>query len=434
MPYVWLVTCGAQAVGEHSGPIAIEQAPLWGLGRVIGHQEFTSMWGGLIDLERDPGADQVALLFGEILHPDDEDQLAFRSGQRYAARLVASTHLTPPFPSAFRSDGSYLITGGLGNLGLLVARWMVTHGARRLILMGRTRVPARSTWYQLASNHPQKGLIQTIRELEMLGATIHLAVVDAADEDQLSTFLDEYKREGWPSIRGVIHTAGVVQDELLLRMTTETFQSVLRPKVRGGWLLHSLLKDYPLDFFLLFSSTGSVIASLGQGNYAAANAFLDALAHHRRSLGLPALSIGWGPWSIGMVQQLKLEQFYTRRGIELITPEVGMQILSRVMNQRPAQLTAITANWATARETSPLGSLPKMFDLLGEQVSEPEASQNGGDDELLQKLSTSEAAERQALLEIHLHELISHVLQLDAAQFTEQEALTSLGMDSMMAI
>ncbi|GAC1399075.1 MAG: hypothetical protein NVS4B12_24550 [Ktedonobacteraceae bacterium] len=133
----------------------------------------------------------------------------------------------------------------------------------------------------MEATHPQRGLIQAIQGLETLGAAIHLAAVDVADEEQLSTFLAEYERNGWPPIRGVVHTAGVVQDELLLRMTTETFERVLRPKVRGGWLLHELLKDYPLDFFILFSSTGSVIASLGQGNYAAANAFLDALAHHR---------------------------------------------------------------------------------------------------------------------------------------------------------
>ena len=300
--------------------------------------------------------------------------------------------------------------------------------------MGRTSVPARSSWYQLADDHPQKALVRAIQDLEASGATVHLAAVDVADEEQLSTFLAEYKREGWPLIRGVIHTAGVVQDELLLRMTTETFQRVLRPKVRGGWLLHHLLKDYPLDLFVLFSSTGSVIASLGQGNYAAGNAFLDALAHHRRSMGLTALSIGWGPWSVGMVQQLKLEQFYERRGIELITPEVGMQILSRVIGQRPAQLTAITANWAMARETSPLGTLPKMFDLLGEQAGAAEMSENDGESELLLKLSSAEASERQALLEEHLQDLVARVLQLDASQFTAQEALTSLGMDSMMAI
>lgn len=435
LPYVWLVTRGAQAVGEKPGPIAVAQAPVWGLGRVIGHQEFTNMWGGLVDLDTAPAAEQAALLFEEICHADDEDQVAFRAGQRYVARLVPSTRLTPPLPASFRPDGSYLITGGLGSLGILVARWMVMQGARRLILMGRTQLPPRSTWHQLEADHPQRGVIQAIHELEMLGATIHLAAVDAANEEQLAAFLTEYEREGWPPIRGVIHTAGVVQDELLLRMKTETFLRVLRPKVRGGWLLHQLLKDYPLDFFILFSSTGSVIASLGQGNYAAGNAFLDALAHHRRSLGLPALSIGWGPWSVGMVEQLKLEQFYTRRGIELITPEVGMQILARVLGQRPVHLTAITANWSIARETSPVGMLPMMFSQLEEQAGEAAASGTSNDDGLLlQQLRDAQAAERHPLLATHLQELVARVLQLDASQFSSQESLTSLGLDSMMAI
>jgi acyl carrier protein len=287
----------------------------------------------------------------------------------------------------------------------------------------------------LAADHPQKALVRTIQGLESLGASIHLAALDVADEDQLAAFLAEYERQGWPPIRGVIHTAGVVQDELLLRMKKETFQRVLRPKIRGGWLLHTLLKEAPLDFFILFSSTGSVIASLGQGNYAAANAFLDALAHHRRSQGLPALSIGWGPWSVGMVEQLNLEQFYARRGIELITPEIGMQILGRVQGQSPAHLTVISANWLVARETSPLGTMPPMFVLLGEQGEELLTSESSEDTvSLLTQLGEIQATEREEFLETHMQELIARVLQLDPTQFSTQESLSSLGMDSMMAV
>ncbi|HET8840374.1 MAG TPA: SDR family NAD(P)-dependent oxidoreductase, partial [Ktedonobacteraceae bacterium] len=434
LPRVWLVTRGAQSVGAQTGPIAIEQAPLWGLGRVIGHQEFTSLWGGLIDLDHAPTTDQARMLFEEIWQSNGEDQVAFRAGQRYVARLAQSQHLTPPLPPTFQPDGSYLVTGGLGTLGLLVARWMVSQGARRIILMGRTPVQPRSVWYQLAADHPQKKLVQELLRLENLGASIHLAAVDVANEEQLSAFLEEYKRDGWPAIKGVIHTAGVVQDELLLRMTTETFQRVLRPKLRGGWLLHTLLKDYPLDFFVLFSSTGSVIASLGQANYAAANAFLDALASYRRAQGLTALSIGWGPWSVGMVEQLLLEQFYTRRGIELITPEVGMQIMTRVTGQNPAHLVAISANWAMARDAAPQGSLPPMFLLLGKQEGEAVVTDAANDNELLEQLAATEVTGRQALLESYLQEMIARVLQMEAVQFGSQEALTNLGMDSMMAI
>ncbi len=432
---LWLVTRGAQAVGAKPGPIAVDQAPLWGLGRVIGHQEHSGIWGGMVDLDPALPANEVSQLFAELWNATDEDQIAFRAGQRYLIRLIPSTHLTPPLPPSFRPDGAYLITGGLGALGLLVARWMAAQGARRLILMGRTMVPPRSTWHQLETDHPQRGLIQAIRELETLGATVHLAAVDVADEVQLSTFLEDYEHEGWPPIRGLVHAAGTVQDELLLRMSAETFKRVLRPKVRGGWLLHDLLKDHPLDFFILFSSAASVIASVGQGNYAAANAFLDALASHRRSLGLPALSIGWGPWSVGMVNDLNLAEYYVKRGIELITPEVGMQILARLLEQHPAQLTVISANWALARETSPLGVLPAIFSRLGKQGEETSAGDaDTGEGSILQRLDAVQMADRQPLLESHLHELVARVLQLDQSQFSSQEPLTSLGMDSLMAI
>lgn len=435
LPHVWLVTRNAQAVAQGVHPIAIDQAPLWGLGRVIGHQEFTSMWGGLIDLDYEPVAQQGVILFNEIYYATHEDQIAFRAGQRYVARLVPSTRLTPALLPALRSDGTYLVTGGLGTLGLLVAHWMVTHGARHLLLMGRTPVPSRTDWHQLDDSHPQHALIQSIKALEGLGATVHLAPVDVGEADQLATFLAAYLREEWPPIRGVIHAAGVVQDELLLRMEADIFQRVLRPKVRGAWLLHDLLKDQPLDFFTLFSSTGSVVASLGQGNYAAANAFLDALASYRASLGLPALSIGWGPWSVGMVEQLRLEEYYAKRGIDLITPEAGMQILGRVIGQSPDHVAVISANWSKARETAPQGTLPAMFTLLGGEAEQDSATTTSTDDGLfLQHLLNTPPEDQLPLLTAHLQELVAHVLRLDRAQLSEHESLTGVGIDSMMAI
>ncbi len=322
----------------------------------------------------------------------------------------------------------------LGALDLLVARWMISQGARRVVLLGRTPLPPRAQWGQLALDHAQKRLVQAILELEAQGASIHPAAVDVSDEAQLANFLAEFTREGWPAIRGVVHTAGVVQDELLLRMSAETFLRVLRPKLRGGWLLHEQLKDSPLDFFWLFSSTGSVLASPGQASYAAANAFLDALAGYRRTQGLPALSLGWGPWSVGMVEQLHLEQAYTRRGIELITPEVGTQIMARVMGQDAAHLVIISASWTVARASLPQGSWPPMLQLLGQQ--EDEAPGPGEEDEqgLLAQLREMNAADRPGLLESSLREMVARILQMEPGQCSGQDALTSLGMDSLMAI
>jgi len=299
LPRLWLITRGAQAAGESGSPLSVAQSPLWGLGRVIA-QEHPTFWGGLVDLE--PGApqnDAAALqLWQEISSNHGEDQLAFRQGRRFVGRLIRhhpSAVQSPPF--RWRSDGSYLISGGLGDLGLLVARWMVEQGARRLILLGRSRLPPRLSWGSVEAGSRLAGQITAIRELESLGAAVHLAPVDVANEAELSAFLEAFHAEGWPPIRGVVHAAGVLQDGLLVQLDAAALDKVLRPKVMGGWLLHRLLRDDPLDFFILFSSAGSMLGQPGQGNYAAANAFLDALAHHRQAQGQPALSINWGAWA-----------------------------------------------------------------------------------------------------------------------------------------
>jgi acyl transferase domain-containing protein/aryl carrier-like protein len=434
-PAMWLITRRAQAVDDSPGTVSVEQAPVWGLGRVIGHAEFTNMWGGLVDIDAGSAEQQAALLADEIIHTDGEDQVAFRDGERYVARLTRSTRLTSALPPAIRRGGSYLVTGGLGGLGLAVARFLVTQGANHLILMSRSKLPERSAWRQLPPDDPKRNLVDQLMELERLGATIHLATVDVGSEEQLASWLADYSGAGYPPIRGVVHAAGVVEDELLARMSTESFHRVLRPTLRGGWLLHQMLKGQQLDFFALFSSAGSIFASSGQANYAAANTFLDALAYHRRSLGLPAIAIGWGPWSTGMVEQRNLEQYYTRRGIDLITAEAGVQILARVLEQRPAQLTAISVDWERARETWPTGTMPPMFGLLsaieGQQADGDEQDEDG---DLLTRLGETPETERTAIVSSYLHQTVARALQLDPSAFNEQESLIDLGMDSIMAV
>src|SRR4051812_13056260 len=154
---------------------------------------------------------------------------------------------------------------------------------------------------------------------------------------------------------------GSVNDQLLVNMSGHDFAKVKAPKVIGTWVLHDTFKNHNLEFFVMFGSAGSTIASPGQGNYAAANAFLDAFAHYRRARGLPALTIGWGPWSVGMVEELKLEKIYASRGIELITPTAGARILGRLIDQKASAVVAISADWNRARQVGMGGQLPEMF-------------------------------------------------------------------------
>ena len=439
LPRLWMVTRSAQPAGEEVLPLDIAQAPLWGLGRVIA-QEHPLFWGGLMDLELRSSAPEDAAhqLWKEISTPDGEDQLAFRQGRRYAGRLIRKPRsATQEAPLSWRTDGSYLITGGLGDLGLSVARWMVEQGARRLILLGRTKLPPRAHWNSAEAGSRLAHQIDAIRQMEALGACVHLAAVDVADEGQLSAFLDEFRAEGWPPIRGVVHAAGVLRDGLLVQLDAAALNSVLRPKMIGSWLLHRLLENVPLDFFVLFSSAGSVLGQPGQGNYAAANAFLDALAHHRRAQGQPALSINWGAWSgLGFADTPGGKRLAARLaflGIKSIAPGQALEVLERLLRQGATQVAAVPVDWGRYRQFYPAGTeSPLLSELAREEAdNSPQADLPG---EKRSALLAAEPAERRQLLQSYLTELVARVLGLSASKLDVQQPLSNLGLDSLMAV
>ncbi len=436
---LWLVTRGAQAAGEELLSLDVAQAPLWGMGRVIA-QEHAAMGCGLIDLEPTASLqDAVAnRLWEEISSPDGEDQIAFRQGRRYVGRLVRKRPFVAQRPPlAWRPDGSYLITGGLGDLGLAVARWMVERGARRLILLGRTKFPPRSSWSAVETGSRMAHQVGAIRELEALGASVHLASVDVADEAQLSAFLEEFGAEGWPPIRGVVHAAGVLRDGLLLQLDQAALNTVLRPKMMGGWLLHRLLEDAPLDFFVLFSSAGSLLGQPGQGNYAAANAFLDALAHHRKAQGRPALSVNWGAWAeLGFADTAGGKRLAARLalvGIRSMASRQALEVLERMLGQDAAQVAAVPVDWRQYRQFYSVGSeSPLLSQLANEEAAvQPQTTHPG---EKREALLAAEPAARAQLLRSYLSEQVARVLGLSASRLDVEQPLSNLGLDSLMAV
>ncbi|HEX6507792.1 MAG TPA: SDR family NAD(P)-dependent oxidoreductase, partial [Chloroflexota bacterium] len=213
----------------------------------------------------------------------------------------------------FRSDASYLITGGLGGLGLKVARWMVERGARSLVLVSR-----RGATPKVESD---------LASLRDAGCGVTCARVDVARQNEVAGLLNEIERSLAP-LRGVIHAAGVLDDTTVLGLTRERVERVMAPKIAGAWNLHRLTLHMPLDFFILFSSLATAFGNGGQGNYAAANQLLDTLSHFRRKRGLPALSIAWGPWSeVGMVSSVDLLDRLTAGGVMGISPRRGLAAL-----------------------------------------------------------------------------------------------------------
>jgi acyl carrier protein len=222
-----------------------------------------------------------------------------------------------------------------------------------------------------------------------------------------------------------------------VQLDAPALNTVLRPKVMGGWLLHRLLQDDPLDFFMLFSSAGSVLGQPGQGNYAAANAFLDALAHHRKAQGQPALSINWGAWaSEGFADSVggkRLASRLAHLGISSIAPRQALKMLVQLLGQGATQVMAVPVNWKQYREFYPDGvTSPLLSELAREdaEVSRPPGRTSERRDALL----AAEPAERRPLLQSYLSEQVARVLGLSPAKLDVQQPLSNLGLDSLMAV
>ncbi|WEH38140.1 non-ribosomal peptide synthetase/type I polyketide synthase [Streptomyces sp. AM 2-1-1] len=430
-----VVTRGAQPVspGESVEPLA---APAWGVTRVLRHQELVGHRGKLVDLDpaREPGeaglrADAEALL-REFL-TDDEEEIGLRGDRRATSRLRPAEGLTRPLPLRLRADGSYLVTGAFGALGRLLCRTLVRRGARRLILMGRTPVPPRQEWAAADATTAGGRAVALLRELEALGAQTVLAPVDVTDEDALTGWLDAYRRRGGAPVRGVFHLAGQVRDTLVADMDRPTFDAVLEPKVMGAYLLDRHLRDEPLDHFVLFASIASLLTTAGQTNYAAGNAFLDALAHRRRAQGLPALSLDWGPWATGMIEELGLVDHYLHsRGMSSLSPDAGMSVLERVVGQDRAQLLVATVvAWPTflAWYDSP----PPLVSELAATARDHAPEEGDG---FLETFRRAGGAERRSLVAERFTSLTATVLRTAAEEIDPSAGLGGLGLDSLLAM
>ncbi|HWE60509.1 MAG TPA: beta-ketoacyl reductase, partial [Chloroflexota bacterium] len=426
IPRLWLVTSGAQAVataeGRQTAP-APAQASLWGLGRVVA-LEHPDLWGGLVDLDPDATVgDAAAMLAAEVLQPSHEDNLAYREGRRFAARLVRSAERVPDLPAPRLSgDATYLVTGGLGGLGLQVARGLAAQGARHLVLAGR--------------HDPSPAAREILDELSQAGVRVVAARADVAQEGEVARLLEEM-RVTLPPLHGIVHAAGVVDDGVLLRQDWARIARVLAPKVEGAWNLHTLTAGLPLDFFVLFSSAVSLLGSAGQAGYAAANAFLDSLAHYRKAVGLPALSINWGPWAeVGMAAARGADR-WAQLGMGSIEPRRGVRALARVLGAADAEIGVFPADWHAFGRHAPDGAGPPLLSMLMRELGAGGAvgAAAASGSSLLPRLRGAMPAVRSDLLLEHLHGEVAGVLGLDAAQpLDPDQGLFELGMDSLMAV
>ncbi|KYC40370.1 short-chain dehydrogenase [Scytonema hofmannii PCC 7110] len=436
-PKLWLATCGTQAVEAKPVPLAVANAPLWGLGRVIA-LEHSEIWGGLVDLDpntsgKEGTTSQAKSLLAEIWQPDDEDQIAIRGKQRYVPRLVRSSNLKPQ-PLHLQANATYLITGGLGSLGLQTAQWMVEQGARNLVLLGRKGLPDRNQWSTIPHETDTWERVKAIQSLEDMGAKIIVAQADVSNSEQMTAVFEQLRDPQIP-LKGIVHAAGVTDYKVLQDIDFSTLQYTLKSKVVGTWLLHHLSQEMNLDFFVCFSSIASVWGSRGQAHYAAGNHFLDAIAHHRLALGLPALSINWGPWTGGGMASAETQTLLKRMGVEAWLPEDGIAVLAEVLGTNIAQITAAQIEWSVFKPIYEVKGQKPLLELINKQPQEKIESPQAKRPEVIQQLEDLPANKRYSFLVSHLQTTVAKVLGLEQSQLPQiRQGFVELGMDSLMAV
>ncbi len=351
--------------------------------------------------------------------PLEETVEAFRTmaQARHIGKVVVSRRDAGLVPVSARK--TYLVTGGYGSLGRSVARWLSSRGARHLVLAGRRGAAGADPAF--------------VRELKASGVEVELAQADVSSERDVFELVARIEAT-MPPLGGVVHAAGTLDDGVLVQQSWTRFEKVLAPKVAGAWNLHLATRARPLDFFVLFSSTASYLGSAGQANYAAANAFLDALAHHRKARGLPALTVNWGPWrEAGMASSSgRLEERYRGLGLGFLTEGAAFEALERLLREDRTGATVQKARFsALVRQYE--ASVPALFRLVEGAPPKLKSAANGG--ALTRAILEAPLGERRHTLKSRLRELACGVLGLshfDAA--SERRPLSELGLDSLLAV
>ncbi len=423
---LWLATRGAQAVNESPALPAPEQAPLWGWARgfSLEYPQHRS-----VSMDLDPLAtpeESASALAEEIQQDTREDQVALRSGVRSVARLV---HAGPPAQSTItiHADGAYLITGGTGGIGLRAARWLADHGAGEVVLLSRTGMPA-------DASDPRHAALAA---LQASSTTVRVILADAGDAGTLGEVIARFGTE-WRPLRGVVHASVAMSAAPIADISDEQRATMRRSKVDAARMLHRLTAHHPLDFLVGFSSTTALLGVHGMAHYAAANQYLDALAHYRRAQALPGLSVGWGTWDVMRVASAQDQSTITRGGLRQLHSDIALPILERLLASDAAHVVVADIDWQTlvplyeARRSRPLIHALAVSHTRPARVARaPEAVAQ----RFIDRITTTAPAQRQQALEQLVRSEVAAALGFaNGDTIPIDRGFFELGLDSLMSV
>ncbi|MFD8159465.1 SDR family NAD(P)-dependent oxidoreductase, partial [Streptomyces solisilvae] len=420
---LWYATRGAVSVGRADVLDHPLQALTWGLGRIAA-AEYPRRRGGLVDLPGTLDDRAVARLCGVLAgRLTGEDQVAVRASGVHGRRLVRASVPLTDAATPWRPRGTVLVTGGTGGLGAHVARWLARGGAEHLVLAGRRGPEA-------------PGAAELAEELRESGVRVTVAACDAADRDALAALLATLDGDEAP-LDAVVHTAGVLDDGVLDTLTPERADGVLRPKVDAALHLHELTRDRELSAFVLFSSFAGTLGGPGQGSYAAANAFLDALAHSRRAQGLPATSVAWGAWSGGGLVDEAVEARLRATGMPAMAPDPAIAALQRALDVADTHVAVADVEWDRLIAATPsLDGAAVLGELPDARRTDTAAAATGEKDTpLAQRLAGLSAQEaEEALADLVSTEVAAALGYPDTTAVEAGRAFRELGFDSLTAV
>jgi myxalamid-type polyketide synthase MxaE and MxaD len=421
-PRLWIVTCGAEHIAERPTKHgALEHSALRGLGRVI-LRELPELRCTNVDLSWCPDAREIEAMINAVLGDDSEDLLAFREGHRYVCRLRKALLNKADLQWPVRPDASYIITGGLGGLGLLLAQRLSDAGAGQVVLVGRSA--------------PKPRALEVIRAIDLNGTRVTVQQCDVADHAQVKHLLDAIGTQGLP-LAGIIHAAAVTDDVLVRDLTADSLARVFAPKALGAWHLHELTSETPLDFFVLFSSIASLLPQPGQGSYAAGNAFLDALASTRRNEGRPAVAVRWAAWTatgIWTEGKKRTVTAYRQQGIGRISARSGGDCLLRLLHSDLAHALVAPINWTKVSQFYAGGSVPSLLRDLVEHPPSGALNSQGENAGILHRLQNAGSDARKELLDLHVRQTLGRVLRISADRIDSVCPVGHFGLDSLMGL
>jgi len=407
---LWIVTSG---VRDAATDTALQHSSLWGLAGVVGAEQ-PQLWGGLVDLPAGTDIASHAPALASVLRTPAKSILSLRDGEFFAPALVPVSGAPVREPLRCRPDAAYLVTGGMGALGLLMAEWLADKGARRLVLAGRSALPPRRDWDDDALDPQLRHRIAAIRELETRGVTVEVAVLDIGSSEAVNALLARRDADGAAPIRGVIHAAGVTDSQLLTEIDESRLRDTMGPKIAGGRALHDAFPPDSLDFLFLTASAGAVFGVPGQGAYAAANAYLDGLARARHRAGGYTASLDWVAWrGLGfaagadvVVQELE------RMGSRPVTPGEAFAAWEYLARHHVPQ--AVMVPKPSADETAPSASAAEYRSGAAWAQMSPS--------ELRRELQTG------------LRGILARELRMAEAELESDRPFAELGLNSVMAM